>query len=70
MRKFLRRQLTYFLIGFVVTFIIYLFVRFNADQVILGMVIGAVGGFAVMAALFWLERKFPDAELPPAPRAD
>lgn len=60
MWHFLRRQLTYFLVGFVITFVIYLFVRFNADAVLLGLVIGAVGGLALAAALFWLERRFPD----------
>jgi cell division protein FtsW (lipid II flippase) len=67
MRKFVRRQLTYFLIGFVFTFIIYLFVRFDSDQVILGVVIGAVGGVALAALLFWLGRKFPDDEPEPTP---
>ena len=64
MRKFLRRQLTYFLIGFLLTFIIYLFVWFDPDQVILGVVISAVGGVAMAAALFWLERRFPEDDVP------
>ncbi len=67
MRRFLRRQLTYFLIGFVLTFIVYLFIRFNSDAVILGVVISAGGGFAVAVALFWLERKFPDDSPAQAP---
>ena len=65
MRKFIRRQLTYFLVGFIITFVIYLFVRFDADQVILGVVIGAVGGVALAAGLFWLGRRFPDDEAAP-----
>jgi len=60
MWTFLRRQFTYFLIGFIVTFVIYLFVRFDADQVVLGVVIGAVGGAVLAIALFLLERRFPD----------
>jgi len=60
MWHFLRRELTYFLVGFVITFVIYLFVRFNADAVLLGLVVGAVGGLALAAGLFWLERRFPD----------
>lgn len=60
MWHFLRRQLTYFLIGFVLTFVVYLFVRFEADDVLLGLVIGAGGGILVMAGLFWLERRFPE----------
>jgi len=67
MRRFVRRQLTYFLIGFVITFVGYLFVRFDADKVILGVVIGAGGGIALGMALGWLEHKFPDA--PETPRA-
>ncbi len=59
MWNFLRRQLTYFLIGFVITFVIYLFVRFSADAILLGIVIGLGGGAAVMVGLFWLERQFP-----------
>lgn len=66
MRKFLRRQLTYFLIGFLITFIIYLFVRFDPDKVILGVVISAVGGVALATVLFWLGRRFPEDDLPPA----
>ncbi|HJP40402.1 MAG TPA: hypothetical protein QGF35_01665 [Dehalococcoidia bacterium] len=60
MWHFLRRQLAYFLIGFVVTFVIYLFVRFDADKILLGIAVGAIGGAAVMAIFFWLERQFPE----------
>ncbi len=56
----LRRLLNYFLIGFVITFVIYLFVRYNADQIILGIVIGAVGGTALTIAIMFLERRFPE----------
>ena len=70
MRKFFRRQLTYFLIGFLITFIIYLFVRFNFDQVVLGVVIGAVGGVTLATLLFWLGRKFPDDEPTPVPKKE
>ena len=62
MRKFFRKQLTYFLIGFVIAFVIYLFVRYNADQIILGVVIGAGGGVGVSAVMWYLERRFPDDE--------
>lgn len=64
MWQFLKRQALYFLVGFVVTFVFYLFVRFDADKVLLGIVIAAVGGIAVAIALFLLERRFP--EQPPA----
>ncbi len=60
MRRFIRRQLTYFLIGFVITFVIYLFIRYNFDAIILGVVVGSVGGVVLATVLFWLGRRFPD----------
>jgi mannose/fructose/N-acetylgalactosamine-specific phosphotransferase system component IIC len=60
MWSFLRRQFLYFLIGFVLTFVIYLFVRFDADKVLLGVAIGAVGGILAAIVLFALERRFPE----------
>lgn len=60
MGKFLRRQLTLFLVGFVVAFVIYLFVRFDADKILLGVVIGFVAGIALCIALIVLQRRFPD----------
>ncbi|MCA9821765.1 MAG: hypothetical protein R3C29_10440 [Dehalococcoidia bacterium] len=65
MWSFLRRQFLYFLVGFVITFVIYLFVRFDADRVILGVGIGAIGGMAVAVVLFMLERRFPE-QAPPS----
>jgi len=56
----LRRFWQYFLIGFIITFVIYLFVRFDADQIILGIVIAIGGGLVLAAAIFLLERRFPD----------
>ena len=66
MWSFLRRQLNYFLIGFVVTFVIYLFIRFDPDKVFLGVVLGAIGGTVLSGGLFMLERRFPDQAPPPA----
>ncbi|MGK2964133.1 MAG: hypothetical protein ACSLFM_00850 [Tepidiformaceae bacterium] len=60
MWTFLRRQLNYFLIGFIISFIIYLFVRFDADAIILGVVIGLAGGALLTLVLFYAERRFPD----------
>lgn len=60
MWNFLRRQLLYFLVGFVITFVVYLFVRFDADRVLLGVAIGAIGGIVLAFILFLLERRFPD----------
>ncbi|MFN0095496.1 MAG: hypothetical protein ACKVVT_12075 [Dehalococcoidia bacterium] len=61
MRKFLRRQLTYFLIGFIVAFIVYLFVRFDADSILLGVFVSFIAGVAVCGAVLFLERRFPDS---------
>jgi len=65
MWSFLRRQTYYFLIGFVATFVIYLFVRFDANDVILGVAIGAIGGLIISGGIFFLEHRFPDRT--PAP---
>ena len=46
MYAFLRKQLTVFLVGFVVAFVVYLCVRFVADKVLLGIVISAGVGVA------------------------
>ena len=60
MARFFRRQLTYFLIGFVVAFVIYLFVRYDADQIILGVVIGAVAGVVLCVGIWLLGRRFDE----------
>jgi hypothetical protein len=65
MWQFLRRQTLYFLIGFVITFIVYLFIRFSADAVILGVAVAACGGIGASVVLFMLERRFPDNDRPP-----
>lgn len=64
----LRRFWQYFLIGFIVTFLIYLFVRYDADQIILGVVIAAGGGLLLAGVLFLLERRFPERDDFNAPR--
>lgn len=60
MNTFLRRQLLYFLVGFLIAFIIYLFVRFDPDEVLLGVVISAVVGVVVSGVFVFLHRRFPD----------
>ncbi len=65
MWSFLRRQFLYFLVGFVVSFVIYLFVRFDADKVILGVGVGIIGGLVLSVLLFLLERRFPDQSQSP-----
>jgi hypothetical protein len=60
MRRFLRKQFSYFMIGFVIAFVIYLFVRYNVDAILLGLIIGIAGGVASAFGITWLERRFPD----------
>ncbi|MGI8927064.1 MAG: hypothetical protein ACR2HN_10525 [Tepidiformaceae bacterium] len=64
MWSFLRRYTNYFLLAFLVTFIIYLFIRFDPDEVLLGVAIAAGVGFVVCILLLWLERRFPDRAPP------
>ncbi len=60
MYAFLRKELTVFLIGFVIAFVIYLFVRFDPNKVLVGVGVSAAAGVALMIALALLERQFPD----------
>lgn len=66
MWAFVRRQALYFLVGFVIAFVIYLFIQFNNDDVLLGLAISAVAGIVVSALLWWLERRFEEKPAPPA----
>ena len=66
MQRFFRRQLTIFLVGFVISFVIFLFIRFNADAVFLGMAIGAGVGVATCFLVAFLNRKFFNDEPAPA----
>lgn len=60
MWNFLRRQSLYFLVGFIVAFVVYLFIKIGANDVLWGIAVGAAGGIVVSIAFFYLERKFPD----------
>lgn len=60
MMHFIRRRLLWFLIGFVISFLVYLFVKFDADEVLEGMTIAVAVGFGVSLLIFFLERRFPD----------
>ncbi len=55
----LRRLWHFFLAGFVATFVVYLFIRFDANKVLLGIIIGAAGGLVISVIIFALERRFP-----------
>jgi ABC-type uncharacterized transport system permease subunit len=57
MFRSLRRYLNAALIGFIITFVIYLFVRFDADQVVLGIVISLVGAAASLTVFVLLDKK-------------
>ncbi len=63
MFRALRRYLNAFFIGFIVTAVVYLFVRFDADAVLLGIIIGAAGGVAALVAYIYLDRKFGGEEI-------
>ena len=60
MWAFFRRQALYFLVGFVIAFVIYLFIRFDTDAVLLGIGIAAVAGVALSVFLWWLEGRFEE----------
>ena len=53
----LRRYLNAALIGSIVTFVIYLFVRFDPDKIVTGIVISLVGAGATLAVYIFLDRK-------------
>ncbi len=60
MWTFLRRESRFFTIGFIVTFIVTLFIRFDPTDVLTSIAIGAAGGLILAIVLWYLERKFPD----------
>ncbi len=59
MIHFLRRQALYVLSGFIVTFVIYLFITFDSEKVVKGLLISLIGGAGVAVLLFVLERWIP-----------
>ncbi len=58
MFRALRRYLNAALIGFIITFVIYLFVRFDPDKILLGIVISLIGAAGSLVAYVYLDRKF------------
>jgi mannose/fructose/N-acetylgalactosamine-specific phosphotransferase system component IIC len=56
----LQRFWRFFSIGFIIAFVIYLFARWDADAVILGVVISAAVGVVVAVVIFFLQRRFPE----------
>jgi hypothetical protein len=65
MWAFLRRQGLYFLLGFVLCFIVYLFVRFDPDAVFLGIVLSVAAGITLSTFLWWMEGRFKKSPPPP-----
>jgi len=60
MWSFLRRQGLYFLFGFTIAFVIYLMFKLGTTDLLIGLLIGAIGGLLACTGFFWLERKFPE----------
>lgn len=58
MLRGLRRYLNAALIGFIVTFVVYLFVRFDPDKILLGIVIALIGAAAALTAYVYLGKRF------------
>lgn len=63
MFKALRRYLNAALIGFIVTFVVYLFVRFDPDKIVLGIVISLIGATVALIGYIYLDRKFGGEEV-------
>jgi multisubunit Na+/H+ antiporter MnhE subunit len=55
-----RAAALYFLVGFTIAFLVYLFVRFDPGEVLIGIAIGAGAGIVLAAILLWLEHRYPD----------
>lgn len=58
MMRALRRYLNAALIGFVLTFIVYLYIRLPQDEITRGILISLVGAVVVLAAYTYLDYKF------------
>lgn len=63
MFRALRPYLNAFLIGFIVTFVVYLFIRFNAADIVLGLVIAAIGGVVLLFSYIYLVLHLPRPEV-------
>lgn len=58
MMRGLRRYLNAGLIGFIATFVVYLFVRFDPDKIVLGIVISLVGAAIALVVFIYADKKF------------
>lgn len=62
MRRALRRYTNVALLGFIATFVVFLFVRFDADEVVLGIVISLAGGAVALAIFIFADKKLGGAD--------
>lgn len=60
MWSYLRRMTQFFLAGFVITFLVYLFIRIGTSEVVYGALISVAGGIILCLAITLLERRFPE----------
>lgn len=70
MLAFLRREALYLVGGFIVVFIIYLYITFDPSKVTQGLLIGLAGGVATAILIFLLDKVFPGRRAdrkPPSP---
>lgn len=61
-----RQQAVYFLAGFVIAFIVYLLIRYDFDDIVLGAVIGVGGGVGMLVIVNLLNKRFPDEPATPS----
>ena len=60
MRSFLRRQATYFIWGFAISLAVIVAYEVGLESLLKYAIISAVVGVVVSAAIFMLERRFPE----------
>jgi predicted membrane channel-forming protein YqfA (hemolysin III family) len=60
----LRRFWHYFLLGFLIVFVVYLYFRLDQGELIVGLLLGAAGGLVLSLGIFALERRFPERPPP------
>ncbi|MBI2765332.1 MAG: hypothetical protein HYX53_05385 [Chloroflexi bacterium] len=61
MRRFLRRQATYFVWGFAIALAIIVAWQVGVSDLLMYAAYSAIVGVIVSGAMFYLERRFPDA---------
>lgn len=64
MRRAIQRTALSFMAGFIVTFLIYLLIRFDSDKVLLGLAIGAAGGAVLTIVIAYLGHRLGREDTP------